>query len=519
MLKEIDPMLRAKSSKLLAAILTILIIMALTSSSHAIVWSAETPLTTDADADFAPVVTQAKDGKIWVVWHSWRYATPQYPNNAELMYRTSSDGGSHWSTETRLTNNPYTDGTPSITQTSDGKIWVVWTSDRYGNFDIFFKFSSTGGSSWSSEIPLTTNEAEDITPSITQTSDGKIWVVWTSGRAANDDIWYKTSPDNGATWTDDTQLTLDTSEDRYPSVMQAENGTIWIVWTTDRNSNQFEIYYRTSSNGGSSWSPETRLTRDGSEDMFPSVTQAKDGTIWVVWDSDRIKVSGIPQLDLFYNTYAGATWASSDTQLTTNDSDDFQPEIYQGKTHLWVVWTSNREGNNDIFYKTLFTPVHDVAVTSVTSPSTTYFGHTVSVTVVVKNKGTISETFSVTAYRSGTAIGTQTVTLNPDDSTTLDFPWNTGTATMGARYTISATAQQVPGETDTSDNSLTDGEIHVKILGDIDGDNTVDIYDAIHMVVYFGEPASSYPEADIDGDGYITIYDATYITANYGKTV
>lgn len=505
-------MAKGRSSKLLASILSTLIVTVLIFSAHAEDWSDETQLTTDANADFSPAVIQTTDGKIWVVWFSWRFG------NAELFYKTSTSGGLFWSGDTRLTNNPATDGTPSVIQTADGKIWVVWASNRAGNFDIYFKFSSTGGSLWSPETPLTTDVASDVAPTITQTSDGKMWVCWTSKRTGNDDIWYRTSSDNGATWTDDAPFTQDTSEDRYQSIIQVENGTLWAVWTTNRDGN-FEIYYKTSSDGGAFWSAETRLTKDAGDDLFPSVTQSKDGTIWVVWDSDRRKIGNVVQLDLFYRLYTGVAWSASDTQFTTNDTDDFQPEIYQGKTHLWLVWISNREGNNDVFYKTLFTPVHDVAVISVTTPPTVYQSLTVDATVVVKNKGTVSETFSVTAYRNETAIGTQTVTLDPDDSATLYFPWSAIMAKVGSRYVISATAPQVSGEIDLTDNSLTDGVIHVKMLGDITGDNAVDIYDAILVTVYFGEPASSWPEADMDGDGWVTIYDATYVAANYGKSV
>jgi subtilase family serine protease len=70
---------------------------------------------------------------------------------------------------------------------------------------------------------------------------------------------------------------------------------------------------------------------------------------------------------------------------------------------------------------------HDIAVIGVTpSPTLVRLGELVNVTVVVKNKGTVDETFNVTVYYDTTAIETKTV-LNLALNTTRSFTlsWNT----------------------------------------------------------------------------------------------
>jgi hypothetical protein len=107
---------------------------------------------------------------------------------------------------------------------------------------------------------------------------------------------------------------------------------------------------------------------------------------------------------------------------------------------------------------------HDVAITSVdASPTAVIIGQTITVTVDAANQGASTETFTVTAYYDSNTIGTQTVTLAAGGITTLVFNWDTTTAATGT-YTIKAVASTVPGETDTADNTLTDGT--VKILPD-----------------------------------------------------
>lgn len=98
---------------------------------------------------------------------------------------------------------------------------------------------------------------------------------------------------------------------------------------------------------------------------------------------------------------------------------------------------------------------HDIAVTSVTPSQTSVkSGEIVNITVVVKNNGTVNETFNVTLYYDSTLIETQNVTdLASGANNTLLFFWNTTNVDAGT-YTIIATASTVSGETDTEDNTL-----------------------------------------------------------------
>lgn len=317
-------------------------------------------------------------------------------------------------------------------------------------------------------------------------------------------------------WSSDKRLTTDWHSDWSPSIAQISDGTIWFVWHSYRTGGS-EIFYKTSTDGGLTWSSDTRLTKDPNFDLSPSVMQARDGKVWVVWDSDRNSINGIPQSDVFYKIYDGAEW-STDTPLTADTSDDIMPSlIHASNLTIWIAWASNRNYNYDIYYKTCddFSLIHDITLVSVSaSPTDVYLGRSINVTVTLKNTGTVSETSNVTAYYDGVAIGTQTVSdLAPayitNASITLNFTWDTLDVLPGY-HVISATAEPVPNEAYVGDNSLADGTIHIRILGDVNGNDEVDIYDGLVLVEHFGQPASAYPEADIDGDGFINIYDATY---------
>jgi parallel beta-helix repeat protein len=162
---------------------------------------------------------------------------------------------------------------------------------------------------------------------------------------------------------------------------------------------------------------------------------------------------------------------------------------------------------------------HDITVTAV-APSKTVVGqgYSLNINVTLANQGDYTETFNVTVYANTTSIASQNVTLSSGNSTAINFTWNTAGFAKG-NYTISAAAEILPGETDTTDNNLTDGWITVTIPGDVNGDFRCEGKDiAIIAKAYgslIGQPAYV-PNADINDDGKIDGKDIAVASKHYG---
>jgi hypothetical protein len=62
-----------------------------------------------------------------------------------------------------------------------------------GTTDVYYKCSYDNGVTWTDIIQFTTDENEDVWPLVTQTSDMKMWVVWTSNRDGEWDVYLRTS--------------------------------------------------------------------------------------------------------------------------------------------------------------------------------------------------------------------------------------------------------------------------------------------------------------------------------------
>jgi len=124
--------------------------------------------------------------------------------------------------------------------------------------------------------------------------------------------------------------------------------------------------------------------------------------------------------------------------------------------------------------------VHDVAITAV-SVSKNYVvrGELVYINVTAETQGDNTETFNVTAYAGTKPVSIpQTINNLPAGaSQNLTFTWNTATAAEGSQR-IKATASIVPGETDTFDNALPDGNVTVRFTATV---SSSDFYIATNL--------------------------------------
>lgn len=176
----------------------------------------------------------------------------------------------------------------------------------------------------------------------------------------------------------------------------------------------------------------------------------------------------------------------------------------------------------DGFFATL---VRDVAINyvNVTSANLVYPGRVVTIEVDAMNRGNITtETFNVTVYYDSNSTETKTVTLDPWSATTVTFYWNTSGLTPCNNFTIWAEASQVPYEVNLDNNIFQDGWVKIKMLGDINGDGIIDLYDITLACAAYGSHEGDpnwNPDADLTSPwGFIDIYDIVTLASHCEET-
>jgi hypothetical protein len=177
--------------------------------------------------------------------------------------------------------------------------------------------------------------------------------------------------------------------------------------------------------------------------------------------------------------------------------------------------------------------VHNIAVASVATDRTVvYQNSSFDINVTVLNEGDFTENVTAALYYNISALqmagSAQTVTDLPSNtSQIIVFSWNTtgvqfGNYTLVANATI--TSDGNPPDSNTTDNTLSDGTIAVTGKGDIDGNGVVDIRDIFACVRWFGleqgDPqwTGDISNADMNGNQEIDIIDIIMVARLFGTT-
>ena len=140
-----------------------------------------------------------------------------------LYVSKSSDGGANWTTKIIDTSAEAPDCSAyfcgwaflgaQIAMASDsaGTLYVLWNAGAVdkGPERIFFASSSDGGRNWTEKVDVSTAPpaAQHAFPAITSGSPGDVHIAWMDTRAGT--LWntiYRSSTDGGLTWTDEVDL-------------------------------------------------------------------------------------------------------------------------------------------------------------------------------------------------------------------------------------------------------------------------------------------------------------------------
>ena len=249
-----------------------------------------------------------------------------------------------------------TSTTPRIC--SSGKnVYVAWTDDRNGTFDIYFNRSTDGGATWlGSDLRLNTDPAgisQHLTPRIS-CQGNYVYVVWSDFRNGWDDIYINVSNDAGATWLS-TDIRLDTdglgAASSNGPVICSSGTNVYVAWLDQRNGLLPDVYSNRSLDNGATWlSSDVRVntTPAGTAFLFSPEISCAGNNVYVVWPDLR---AGVPDMYLNYSNDAGATFASSAIRVSTSVtlSPSIQPSIHADGSSCYVTWTDFRNGLDDIY--------------------------------------------------------------------------------------------------------------------------------------------------------------------------
>ncbi len=481
-----------------------------------------------------PYVAEDIKGTQWLTYQSSR------SNNWDIYLRTYN--GVYWSQEQEITGSPGHDLDPSIVQLANTSMALVWSSDRVlaNNYSLYIKTYNSGV--WSSDQRLTsTPDAGDSGPSLLQLRNGTFWVFFTRQTVSGSNVYryvYYKSYNNGV-WSPDTQFTTGGTE-QQTSITQADNGTIFVVYSANRLGN-LDVYYK--SFNGKTWSAETALTTNGDDDKEGWIMQDFSGTLWVFW-TRCISSGSTCQNDIFYKTSTnlGGTW-STEAQFTIDPTgytiyDSHAAAAPGSDKEIYVYWETNLTnlgGDYDVYLSTSTpTTIHDLSITNAkAAPTWLRQGGQVKVNLTVTNLGDYNETarvYGYYGYGTLTNFSYMVVNLAPAASAGLQMTWKTlgvpAASSPSSSYRCIIYVQPATGESIRRqyDNTVNAGNVTLLpsyLPGDLDNNGRVNLYDAATLILamnsHAGDPHWN-PAADPNHDSKVNIYDLTIVGSAFGST-
>jgi hypothetical protein len=313
------------------------------SSDGGISWSANKRLTWTAGRSTQAAIAVDPFGALHVVWQD------DTPGNGDIYYKTSPDGGTNWSGSQRIAWTAAISQAPAIAVDFWGNLHVLWYDYTPGNYEIYYMTSTNGGASWSNNQRVTWTSGWSGLPAIAVDSAANLHMVWSDETPGSSEIYYKNSPDGGASWSAGQRLTWNSGISQAPVIAVDSSGVLHLAWW-DNTPGNAEIYYKKSTTGGITWTANTRLTWSSADSQTPAIAVDSSGNLYLVWWD-----SAPGNAEIYYkkSTNGGASW-STNTRLTWSSGNSYSPVIaldYSGNLH--VVWHDNTPGNYELFYRKL----------------------------------------------------------------------------------------------------------------------------------------------------------------------
>ena len=204
-------------------------------------------------------------------------------NHEEDVWVAASQDGGRSFTSTRVN----TDARPGwsllggTTVDPAGNVFLAWASyskagGARGPVNLYVAKSADAGKTWNRNLLDVSTAAPGCQNSecgeaylgaqmsLASDAGGTLYALWSSGtqRMGPQRIYFSSSTNGGESWLPKASLTSAARgvEHAFPAIVAGAAGDVRVAWMDTRNAPYWNTYYRSSANGGATWSEEAKLS-------------------------------------------------------------------------------------------------------------------------------------------------------------------------------------------------------------------------------------------------------------------
>jgi len=294
-----------------------------------------------------PQVT-AEGNNVYVVWQD------NSSGNYDVYFAHSPDNGENFELIKNLSKNNGTSELPQVTAEGNN-VYVVWQDNSSGNYDVYFAHSPDNGENFELIKNLSKNNGTSELPQVTAEGNN-VYVVWQDNSSGNYDVYFKPSSSDGTKFKSTRNLSKNNGTSQYPKIA-SNNDVFHVVWKDDRNGKQ-DIFSKEGRIENLSNSIEFgSLTKlQGIGDASKPEIFVGENFVPTIWASSS-------EINSVINIYPVSFFDDSNDAIKLTKSASkgniLDLRISGYSINAYCVWENKDVLNGDIFFKRLSTDVID----------------------------------------------------------------------------------------------------------------------------------------------------------------
>ena len=165
------------------------------------------------------------------------------------------------------------------------RVWVFWSAQQNGNFDIYAKALSNG--SWSRETRITSDPGTDLNPVAATDSSGRVWVAWQGFR--NNNLEVLAAVQDRDTFSKETIVSFSKNSDWDPAIAASANGEVAVAWDT-YDKGDYDVYFRRlRMAGGIKMDAPVPVAASPKFEARASIAYDRQNRLWVAYETSATK--------------------------------------------------------------------------------------------------------------------------------------------------------------------------------------------------------------------------------------